>query len=389
MTPDAYPAKPNPVSPPALPDYHQPLQVPAPHPEAISSLISQSECFSGDSGEPPVMATPVRSSQCASHALPHPATAQRVLIAIGGNALHEAGSNQTVSQQHLTTICQKLVSIIQQGYRPLITFGNGPQVGMLYDMAETAPKMLETHTPLDVCVSWTQGEIGYRLLSTLNQHLHQAGITDLCVMAVNTTVVVDPNDPAFQNPTKPIGQFISPEEAQQLYETHGWIIGPDANRGYRRMVPSPKPQAILEEAALKHLVQQENTILLCGGGGGVPVYWQEGQLHGIEAVIDKDYTSCLLAQVLEIPALVICTGVENVYLNFGTPEQTALEKITLAEARQYQAEGHFAAGSMGPKMGALMDYVAHGGQRALMTSLEALEQAIQGQAGTEIYPDAG
>jgi len=305
---------------------------------------------------------------------------EKVLIAIGGNALYDKQENTNLSPAMVGEVCRHVVAVLQQGYLPVITFGNGPQVGNLLNMAESSVQTYGQSVTLDTCVSWTQGEIGYGLTQELNRVLKQNGLGH-SVVAVNTLVEVDPADPAFAKPTKPIGQFIDMDTAQRLYEKRGWIIGPDANRGYRRLVPSPMPKKIIEADAINALIAS-GAIVLCGGGGGIPV-GPDG--HGIEAVIDKDFTSCLIAKTLGIENMVICTEVENVYLSFGQPEQKPLFRISLAEARAYETEGHFSAGSMGPKVAALIDYVAHGGKRAFITSLDKLTDALAGKAGTEIY----
>lgn len=308
---------------------------------------------------------------------------ESVLIAIGGNALYDKKSGNNLSPLMVTEVCKRIVQVFQSGYLPVITFGNGPQVGNLLDMAETSARLFETPVTLDTCVSWTQGEIGYWLTRELTKQLLEAGV-DKPVMAVNTLVEVDPNDPAFQKPSKPVGKFIDAEEAQRLYEERGWIVGPDANRGYRRLVPSPRPLRILEATPIRNLIDN-GFLVLCCGGGGIPVYKKDGVFQGIEAVIDKDFTSCLLAKTLKIENLIICTEVENVCLNFGQPNQQALYRLSLAEAEQYQSEGHFGAGSMGPKVAAMIDYVRHGGKRAFITSLEKTVEALAGKAGTEIH----
>jgi len=305
---------------------------------------------------------------------------ESVLIAVGGNALYDKVTGSNLSVPMVEAVCARMIEVLKLGYLPVITFGNGPQVGNLLDMTETSARGMVV--PLDVCVAWTQGEIGYALSLELKRQLKAYGF-EQTVMAVNTTVEVDPADPAFQKPSKPVGKFITMEEAQQLFEERGWVIGPDANRGYRRMVPSPMPLKILEADAIGKLIQQ-GVIPLCCGGGGIPV---DAQLNGIEAVIDKDYTSCLLAKTLKIDNVIICTEVENVYLHFGQPNQTPLRRLSLKEAQHYADEGHFSAGSMGPKIGALMDYVKNGGKRAFITSLDKVTDALQGDAGTEIYAD--
>jgi carbamate kinase len=307
---------------------------------------------------------------------------ETVLIAIGGNALYDRKSGENLSPERVTAVCERIAEACRMGYQPVITFGNGPQVGNLLDMAETSARRSGAPITLDACVAWTQGEIGYRLTLELTRQLAARNLR-IPVMAVNTLVEVDPADPAFQSPSKPVGRFIDAEEAQRLYEERGWIIGPDANRGYRRRVPSPRPLRIPEADAIRHLIAR-GCIVLCGGGGGIPVYRKDGRLCGIEAVIDKDFTSCLLAKTLAIPTLVICTEVEQVCLHFGTPQQQALRRLSPAEAERYLDEGHFAAGSMGPKVAALLDYVRHGGRRAIVTSLDKLGETLAGEAGTEI-----
>jgi carbamate kinase len=252
-------------------------------------------------------------------------------------------------------------------------------------MAETSARMFKDPITLDICVSWTQAEIGYSLTREIQSQLRAAGI-DMPVIAVNTMVEVDPKDPAFEKPSKPVGRFISPEEAQRLYLERGWLVGPDANRGYRRLVPSPMPLRIHEAQSIGALIDQ-NIITLCCGGGGIPFYYKDNVIQGLEAVIDKDYTSCLIAKTLGIENLIICTEVENIYLNFGQPDQVALRRVPLHEAETYIAEGHFSAGSMLPKVAALVDYIKHGGQRAFITSIPKMTEALAGQAGTEIYMD--
>jgi carbamate kinase len=311
---------------------------------------------------------------------------QPVVIAIGGNALYNAKTGQNLDPERLAVVCKRLVGIYEAGFLPVVTFGNGPQVGNLLDMAETSARCADAPASLDVCVAWTQGEIGYRLQRALGNQLRAQGLATP-VVALNTTVQIHPGDPAFQKPTKPVGRFISPEEAQALYQTRGWVVGPDANRGYRRLVPSPKPQQILEAEAIAALIAK-GFIVLCCGGGGIPVAASGAgpaapeEYIGIEAVIDKDYTSCLLAEQLGIPNLLICTEVANVYLHFGTPQQQALHTVSLEAAKTYMEAGHFASGSMGPKVAALIRFLEAGGQRAFITSLDMAQEALTGEAGT-------
>jgi carbamate kinase len=310
---------------------------------------------------------------------------ETVLIAVGGNALYDKSSGNNLDSAQVQAVCERIAQAVQQGYLPVVTFGNGPQVGNLLDMAETSARMFKAPITLDTCVAWTQGEIGYRLQQALHNALTRLGI-HRPIIAVNTTVSVNPQDPAIQKPSKPVGRFISPEEAQQLYEERGWVVGPDANRGFRRMVPSPMPLAIQEADAIRSLIQQ-GYIVLCCGGGGIPIQplnaQDDASYTGFEAVIDKDFTSCLLAKSIGIDHVIICTEVENVYLNFGQPNQTALHQVPLDDADRYMAEGHFSAGSMGPKVAAMIDYLKHGGKRAIITSLEKTIEALNGNAGTQ------
>lgn len=310
-------------------------------------------------------------------------TIERVLIAIGGNALYDKATGSNLDAAKVTTVCENVVAVLKAGYIPIITYGNGPQVGNLLNMSETATGEHGPPTTLDTCVAWTQGEIGFRLRAELSRQLRLNGL-DALVMAVITTVEVDPKDPAFQNPSKPVGRFLDQAEAERLAQERGWVVGEDSNRGYRRRVPSPRPKRILELEATGRLIKN-GVITFCCGGGGIPVWEQNGFLYGIEAVIDKDYTSCLLAKGLGIENLIICTEVETMYLNFGKPDQTPLRRVSLAEAERYLKAGHFAAGSMGPKVEALVDYLRHGGKRAFITNLENVTSALAGDRGTEIY----
>ncbi|MEB3244858.1 MAG: carbamate kinase [Vampirovibrionales bacterium] len=308
----------------------------------------------------------------------------RLLIAIGGNALYNKQTGENLSAEAIQAVCKHIVSACHMGYQPVITFGNGPQVGNLLNMAETAATGGQEHVTLDRCVAWTQGEIGYAISQMLQQLFERERIA-MPVIAVNTRVEVDPLDPAFAKPTKPVGQFISPEDAQRLYEERGWIVGPDANRGYRRMVPSPRPIKIVEAEAIAALVES-GALVLCGGGGGIPV---SADGRGVEAVIDKDFTSCLLAKTLGIENLLIATDVSHIYLDFGKPTQRALTHVSLAEGREHYANGEFAAGSMGPKVAAMLDYVASAQQgqafKAWITQLNLIPEALAGKTGTQFY----
>ncbi len=307
-----------------------------------------------------------------------------VLIAVGGNALFDKEGTNNIDPRKLQVVCTQIVSVIQMGYQPVVTFGNGPQVGNLLEMAEQYTKPPAWPIPLDVCVAWTQGEIGYFLSKALYNDL-QAYNVQMPVMAINTTVVVDPQDPAFINATKPVGNFFTRAQAEQMAEERGWQMKQDADRGYRRVVPSPKPQQIIEEEPIRQLVAG-GCVILCGGGGGIPVAMEDGMLRGVEAVIDKDYTTCLLGKRLGIETLIICTEIDNLYLNYGTPQQEPIQTLTTKDAKRHLVDGQFPPGSMGPKIEALLDFIEQGGKSAILCKLETLKEALKGQAGTKIIP---
>lgn len=306
---------------------------------------------------------------------------QSVLIAIGGNALFDVENGNNIDPASLSAVCGEIVKAVKLGYQPVITFGNGPQVGNLLEMSERYTMPPKWPIPLDVCVAWTQAEIGYFLTKELYNQLKKAGLS-ISIMEVNTTVVVDSNDPAMINPTKFVGSFFTQDEADALSDERGWQMKADSNRGYRRVVPSPKPIRIVEEDAIRMLVEG-GSLILCGGGGGIPVAEEDGIMRGVEAVIDKDYTACLLAGRLGIREIVICTGVDNLFLNFGTPQAVPLSTVQIDEARAYLAQGQFPPGSMGPKVEALIRFVEQGGTRAIITRLEKLADALSGQCGTQ------
>lgn len=303
-----------------------------------------------------------------------------VLIAVGGNALFDAEGGNNIDPLKLSTVCNEIANVVRLGYQPIITFGNGPQVGNLLEMSERFTVPPKWPIPLDVCVAWTQAEIGYFLGKEIHNHLLTSG-TPPCIASVNTTVVVDTNDPAFLNPTKFIGNFYDKADAEALCDERGWQMTVDSNRGYRRVVPSPVPIRIVEEDSIRLLVEG-GCVVLCGGGGGIPVIEEAEALRGTEAVIDKDHTACLLAERLQIQEIVICTGVSQVCLNYGTPEEKPLDTVSVAEAKAYLAQGHFPPGSMGPKVEALVHFVEQGGERAIITRLQDVTLALNGKAGT-------
>jgi len=305
-------------------------------------------------------------------------------VAIGGNSLIKSADRQTVPDQWeaMAETAEHIAAMIAQGWDVVITHGNGPQVGFILLRSELASHVLHT-VPLDVCGADTQGAIGYMAQVTLDDALLRRGVRRQTATVV-TRVVVDQADPAFQYPTKPIGPFYTEEQAQRYREERGWVVREDAGRGWRRVVPSPKPLEIVETAAIQTLLGA-GFIVVGVGGGGIPVVREAGgRLRGVEAVIDKDLASSLLARTIKADLFLISTAVERVALNYGKPGERFLERMTLEEAKRYLAEGHFPAGSMGPKIQASIDYLEAGGKEVLITSPEALERALAGETGTRI-----
>ena len=274
--------------------------------------------------------------------------------------------------------------MIVEGWSVTITHGNGPQVGYILRRGEIAAQHGVHDVPLDLIVADTQGSIGYMLQQALDNALRRRGI-NRTIMTVITQVLVDNHDPAFANPTKPIGGFMTEEDARR-YETEGWQVMEDAGRGWRRVIASPKPLVIQEINAIKALIMDNYIVIACGGGG-IPVIRNEhGSLRGVAAVIDKDRASSLLARELRADLFMISTGVEKVALNFGKPDQRFVDEMTLAEAQQYMAEGHFAPGSMRPKIEAAIDFVQMGGPYAIITDPPNLARALRGETGTRVVP---
>lgn len=310
----------------------------------------------------------------------------RVVIAFGGNASYPPTIKGLASEQLelMRQACEHLVETVAAGYELVLTHGNGPVVGnILFRMARTANEL--PPMPMDICVSHSQGGMGYMLQQTLANVLCRHGIQRE-VAAVVTQVEVDPADEAFTHPTKPVGRFFSHEDADRLEREQGWQFIEDSGRGWRRVVPSPQPLRIVELASMQALLGA-GVIPITVGGGGIPVARdQDGCLYGLSAVIDKDLTSAMLAAQLQAQTLVMLTGVERVALDFGKPTQRAIDRMTVEEARRHQAEGQFPPGSMGPKIDAALRYLQAGGKEVVITSIEHLHHAIQGQAGTRIVP---
>lgn len=307
------------------------------------------------------------------------------LIAIGGNSLIRAGQSGSIAEQRENALitAHHIVRLIQHGYAVVLTHGNGPQVGAQLLRSELAATHVSPE-PLDVCGADTQGVIGYLLEQAIESALAGAGLS-IPVTTVITQTVVDPRDPAFQHPSKPVGPFYNESEARQHVREDQWNIVEDAGRGYRRVVPSPEPLEIVEIEAIRSLVG-DGYIVIAAGGGGIPVVRRNGALVGVEAVIDKDLASALLASQLGVDLFVISTDIEQVYLNYQRPEQYPLGWIDAADMQQHYADGHFPAGSMGPKILAALRYLESGGGEVIITTPERILDAVLGQAGTHIVP---
>jgi carbamate kinase len=309
------------------------------------------------------------------------------VIAIGGNSLVKDRRHQTVQDQYIAAreTCHHIVTMIKDGWGIAITHGNGPQVGFILRRSELAAHELH-EVPLDVCGADTQGAIGYELQQNLCNEFRRYGIDrDTVTLVCQTEVAAD--DPAFAKPSKPIGSFMDAGQADRR-RAEGWDVIEDANRGWRRVVASPKPLRIVELPSIRRLLDA-GTVVITVGGGGIPVVADgSGNLRGVAAVIDKDLASALLATEIGADLFIISTAVEKVALEFGTPRQRWVDHLTLAEATHYLAEGrHFAAGSMGPKIQAVVSYLERGGQEALITDPDSLERALAGQTGTRITRD--
>ena len=308
-----------------------------------------------------------------------------VVIAIGGNSLISDSGHQSVSDQYdaAAQTCVHIASMLkEEDLRLVVTHGNGPQVGFILRRSELAAPELHM-VPLDSCVADTQGALGYQLQRAMHNEFRRRGVARTAVTVV-TQVLVDTNDPALDKPNKPIGSFMSQEQAESHRVKDGWALVEDSGRGWRRVVASPQPKAILELDAVKSLLDA-GFVVVAGGGGGIAVVEDErGDLSGVPAVIDKDLASSLMARQLKAELLIISTAVEKVCLNYGKPDQKSLSTMTLAEARQYIREGHFKPGSMLPKVQAVVDFLEGGGHEAIITDPEHLAAAIAGKAGTRV-----
>ena len=321
---------------------------------------------------------------------PPPAPARkRVVVALGGNAAYPPTIKGTAEEQLalMRQVCGHLVAIIRAGWQLVLTHGNGPVVGnILYRMARTADEL--PPMPMDVCVAHSQGGMGYMLQQSFANVLVDSGM-DIVVSCVVTEVEVDADDPAFANPTKPVGKFFSEADARDMATKTGWYFAEDSGRGWRRMVASPKPKKILDLKTIDALLEAGVIPIACGGGGIPVLHGADGHWSGVPAVIDKDLTSAMLAAHLHADALIMLTGVDRVALDFNQPTQRWLDHMTLAQARDYSAQGQFPAGSMGPKIDAAMSYLQelpnanHEGE-VIITSLEQAFEALMGRAGTHM-----
>ncbi|PEQ95943.1 carbamate kinase [Bacillus sp. AFS006103] len=308
---------------------------------------------------------------------------QKVVIALGGNAIQSGDATAEAQQLALEKTARQLVDFIEKGIDIIISHGNGPQVGNILLQQAAADSVKNPAMPLDTCGAMSQGMIGYWMQNAMDKVLKERGIFRNVVTVV-TRVVVDQNDPAFQNPTKPIGPFYSEAEAQKMRVVTGASFKEDAGRGWRRVVPSPKPVNIQEHAVINTLVEQ-GSIVISVGGGGIPVVETKEGLVGIEAVIDKDFASQKLAELVDADALIILTAVDNVYIDFNKPTQKKLEDVTIEELKAYIEGGHFAEGSMLPKVEAAIHFAETNPERkTIITSLDQAFNAIEGKSGTVV-----
>jgi carbamate kinase len=313
---------------------------------------------------------------------PTPLAHPTVVVAMGGHAFMLPGERGTYEEttRNARRICRQLMTLVERGYSVVITHGNGPQVGDLLEQNELIRGALPT-MPLDVLVAQTEGSLGYFLQRALLNELRQRNIRRYVVTMV-TQVMVAPDDPAFLSPTKPVGPFLSREEADERRDEFGWVMHEDAGRGWRRLVPSPRPVKVIQRDMVREAARAGH-IVIAAGGGGIPV--TKGATNdyvGVEAVIDKDLTSSVLATDVAADLLVILTAVDGVYLRFGMPDAQRLGAVTLSECERYITEGHFPAGSMGPKVAAIHGFLGRGGKRGLITSPDMLIDALDGKAGT-------
>lgn len=307
------------------------------------------------------------------------------MVALGGNAILQPGQKGTFEEQsgNVQQAVAGLARMVLSGkWRLVITHGNGPQVGNIL-LQQDAAKAIVPPLPMDVCGAESQGFIGYMIQQALHNVLVREGRGDIPVTTVVTQVLVDRDDPAFKNPTKPVGPFYGKDEALRMKEERGWHVVEDAGRGWRRVVPSPDPKAIVEKEAIRALVEH-GAIVIASGGGGIPVVKEDGAYRGVEAVIDKDLAGERLAQDVGAHVFLILTDVDRVRIHYKKPGEKALDRMTVEEARRYLAEGHFAKGSMEPKVRAAVRFVEGGGERAAIAALAQAVDALEARAGTQV-----
>lgn len=309
---------------------------------------------------------------------------KRIVIALGGNAL---GNTLPEQMAAVKITARAIVDLIEEGCEVVVAHGNGPQVGMINNAMAALSREDEKqpNTPLSVCVAMSQAYIGYDLQNALREELYNRNIFNIPVATMITQIRVDADDPAFLSPSKPIGHFMTEEQARIAEKKYDYVMKEDSGRGWRRVVASPKPAEIIEIGAIRSLVESGQLVIACGGGG-IPVTKQGNHLKGASAVIDKDFASCLLAEELNADFLIILTAVEKVAINFGKPNETWLEDLPVKKAEQYMEEGHFAPGSMLPKVQAAVKFASSGeGRTALITLLEKAKDGILGKTGTRIH----
>ena len=314
----------------------------------------------------------------------------RIVAALGGNAILQPGQKGTYEEQlaNVKKTAKHLANMIMsKKYLVIITHGNGPQVGAILLQNDAGQAAFNVPAmPMDVCGAESQGLIGYMIQQSLRDIFVEGGQPEIPVATVVTQVIVDRNDPAFKNPTKPVGPFYTEEAAKKLAKEKNWAVISDAGRGWRRVVPSPDPRDIAEKEAIRAMIDA-HVVPIVSGGGGIPVVEENGKLRGVEAVIDKDLAGERVAEAVDADVLLILTDVNGAAINYRKPDEKWLRKITVAEAKKYLQEGQFAKGSMGPKMLAAIRFIEWGGKRAIITSLDKAYDAIEGKTGTEIVKE--
>lgn len=305
----------------------------------------------------------------------------KIVIALGGNALGNSANEQLTKAE---LAAKSIADLITAGHHVVIAHGNGPQVGKIRLAFEETSQKPEDTMPFPECTAMSQGYIGYHLQQAIDEELVSRGMSDIPVVSMLTQVVVDPNDPAFSNPTKPIGGYYSEEEAKKLMEETEDVYVEDAGRGWRRVVPSPKPVDIYEKVSLQTLVDAGQVVIACGGGG-IPVIYEGTRYKGVDAVIDKDFAAAKMAALIDADVFIILTAVDHVFVNFGKPDQKALETTSVADMKQYISEDQFAPGSMLPKVEAAIDFAeSKAGRRAIIASLEKASETLDGNGGTTV-----